>query len=131
MHFILYKYAINSKICSKLHQAGLNFMLHLFFKNNRSHVLHWYYLVSLRFLKKIPSRKFSSPSFLQTSLINFWLFFWPSFSLLPPHLVLQTREYLEGHKNLTKPSVVICSSLAHSWTSLNYMCKVKLINTWR
>ena len=70
---IFYAHVMYSKTCSKFHRAeqcqeGL--FLDLFYKNNICYIC-WSCLVLCKFLKKIPSSDISSPSLLETLLINF------------------------------------------------------------
>ena len=43
----------------------------------------------------------------------------------PRPLLFQTREQIEGTKNLIEPSATIRSHETRSWPGLNYMCKAK------
>lgn len=71
---VFYAYVMYSKTCSKFHRAGQcleGLFLSLFYKNNICYILRWSCLVLCKFLKKIPSSDISSPSLLETLLINF------------------------------------------------------------
>ena len=47
------------------------------------------------------------------------------FSGTPAPRLFQTREQIEGTKNLIEPSATIWSHETHSWPGLNYMCEAK------
>ena len=125
LHFaLLTKHSINSVVfflaqwaCCLLWMNKIScFLIRAIYAISCTDII-WYYA---SFLTKFPVGTFHL-QFMQTPLFK------PSFpsrnSTLP--FLFQARQQVEDHKILTEPGPEDWSHLAHSWTGLNYMCKVK------